>query len=99
MRYKIIKELAKFIPHSLWLNFHPISSNRVLGEKWQLIAGEPLLWQMLNGTPVAFHPGAFSQTHLPLFEKMLWQINNWVSPRERIVEFYAGVGAIGLSLK
>src|SRR5690606_12685619 len=26
--------------HSLWLNFHPAKSNRVLGEVWQHIAGE-----------------------------------------------------------
>jgi tRNA/tmRNA/rRNA uracil-C5-methylase (TrmA/RlmC/RlmD family) len=47
---------------------------------------------------IPFHPGAFSQTHLPLFEKILWQIQEWVKPDERVLELYAGVGAIGLSL-
>ncbi len=85
--------------HSIWLNFHPISSNRVLGDSWQLISGEPFLWQTLNQIPIPFHPGAFSQTHLPLFEKMLQKIENWALPGEKILELYAGVGAIGLTLR
>ena len=84
--------------HSLWLNFHPAESNRVLGGAWLQIAGEPFLHQTLNGIPVAFHPGAFSQSHLPLFERMLRTIDSWTAPEKKILELYAGVGAIGLAL-
>lgn len=84
--------------HSIWLNIHPAASNRVLGEEWHLVHGEPFLWQTLNRIPIPFHPGAFSQTHLPLFEKMIQRIEQWVQPNDRILELYAGVGAIGLSL-
>lgn len=85
--------------HSVWLNFHPALSNRVLGDEWKLVHGEPFLWQTLNQTPIAFHPGAFSQSHLPLFEKMLQQIDTWIEPQKKICELYAGVGAISLSLR
>jgi len=84
--------------HSIWLNIHPIASNRILGNFWQLVHGEPFLRQTINHTPIAFHPGAFSQTHLPLFEKMVQKIEQWVQPNDCILELYAGVGAIGLSI-
>ncbi|MES2274360.1 MAG: hypothetical protein V4487_09250 [Chlamydiota bacterium] len=90
--------LKKDLWHSIWLNFHPALSNRILGDGWERIHGEPFLWQTFNGTEVAFHPGAFSQAHLSLFEKMLQKIDHWVEPGAKILELYAGVGVIGLSL-
>lgn len=84
--------------HSIWVNIQNQPTNRILGDSWHLIHGESFLWQTLNQTPIAFHPAAFSQTHLPLFEQMLQKIETWVQPNDRILELYAGVGAIGLSL-
>src|SRR5690606_19506453 len=84
--------------HSIWINHHPARSNRILGDAWHLFSGEPFLWQTINQTPIAFHPGAFSQAHLPLFEKMVQKIATWVRLSDRILELYAGVGAIGLTL-
>lgn len=93
------KSLLKYdLWHSIWLNVHPVASNRVLGDFWQHTYGEPYLWQTLNQIHVPFHPGAFSQTHLSLFEKMLQKIETWVQPNDLILELYAGVGAIGLSV-
>lgn len=85
--------------HSIWLNFQPQQTNRILGEGWKLVSGSPYLWQTLNQTPVAFHPGAFSQAHLPLFEKMVEKIGTWVRQTDTVLELYAGVGAIGLTLQ
>jgi 23S rRNA (uracil1939-C5)-methyltransferase len=85
--------------HSIWINSQTESTNRIFGESWKLIHGESFLWQTLNDLPVPFHPGAFSQTHLPLFEKMLKKIETWVKPGEKVLELYAGVGAIGLSVR
>jgi len=84
--------------HSIWINFHPKASNTILGRSWELFNGSPFLWQTLNQTPIPFHPGAFSQVHLSLFEKMLQKIESWVKPNEKVIELYAGVGAIGLTL-
>lgn len=93
------QSLARYdLFHSIWLNLHPLPTNRILGDTWKRITGEPYLWQTLNGTPLAFHPGAFSQAHLPLFERMLQQIETYVRPTDRVLELYAGVGAIGLNL-
>jgi len=85
--------------HSIWINEQSDQTNRILGNTWKLIYGEPFLWQTLNGISIPFHPGAFSQTHLPLFEKMLKKIETWVHPEDRVLELYAGVGAIGLSIR
>ncbi len=85
--------------HSIWLNIHPRATNQVLGDTWIHIHGEPYLWQTLSNVPIPFHPGAFSQTHLPLFEQMIQKIASWIPPDQRILELYAGVGAIGLVLQ
>lgn len=85
--------------HSIWINIQSTSTNRIFGDAWKLIHGEPFLWQTLNHLSIPFHPGAFSQAHLPLFEKMLQKMESWVRPNDSILELYAGVGAIGLSLQ
>lgn len=85
--------------HSIWQNIHPDPSNAVFGSDWKFFSGEPFLWQPINGNSYPFHPAAFSQVHFPLFEKMLQKIENWVYPNERIIELYAGIGIIGLSLQ
>lgn len=84
--------------HSVWLNRHPTLTNRILGDSWELIHGKPFLWQKICGVQIPFHPGAFSQSHRSLFEKMVFQIANWVDREADVLELYAGVGAIGLVL-
>ena len=85
--------------HSIWLNFQPASTNKIFGDAWQHLHGEPFLWQKINDTQIAFHPAAFSQAHFTLFEKMVHQIEAWIPPQSTLLELYAGVGAIGLSLR
>lgn len=84
--------------HSLWLNFQPQQTNRILGEEWMLCEGEPYLWDTLGLASCAFHPACFGQAHLALFEEVLKRIREWVLPVQKIVELYAGVGVIGLNL-
>ena len=84
--------------HSIWLNFQPEKTNRVLGPSWQKLYGEEWLYQSLCGHKIAFHPGAFAQAHLELFEELIHLIQTWVPQNSHIVELFAGVGAIGLSL-
>ena len=85
--------------HSIWLNIHSGPTNRILGESWQLLHGEPFLWQTIHQTSIPFHPAAFSQTHLPLFEKIVQKIESWIEPNMRVLELYAGVGVIGLCIR
>lgn len=84
--------------HSIWQNIHTSASNAVFGSIWNHFSGETFLWQRLGANSYPFHPAAFSQVHLPLFEKMLEKIKTWVLPEDKVVELYAGVGVIGLSL-
>ncbi|MBS0624669.1 MAG: class I SAM-dependent RNA methyltransferase [Verrucomicrobia bacterium] len=84
--------------HSLWINFNPQKSNRILSSSWQKIFGSDRLTQSIKGIRIPFHPGAFAQAHLDLFEVLLQTVNTWVPPNSRIVELFAGVGVIGLSL-
>jgi len=84
--------------HSIWINFHPKASNRIFGEIWQHMAGASWLYQPFLGERVPFHPGAFSQANLEVFEDLVQTIQSWVFPGDRIVELFAGVGIIGASL-
>lgn len=84
--------------HSIWLNFQPIKTNTILGKEWLFCEGEEWLWQPFLGRKIAFHPGAFVQAHLPLFEKMVEEIAIEAQDAKSILELYAGVGAIGFCL-
>ncbi len=94
------RHLEKFpLWHSIWINFHPQATNRILGSAWQRVSGEEWLRQKMGDMSVAFHPGAFAQAHLELFEKMLITIKKWVPDQSRILELFAGLGLIGRSLE
>lgn len=84
--------------HSIWVNFQPASTNRIFGDEWILVHGESWLWQKIGAREIAFHPGAFSQVHLSLFDRLIETIQDWVEPHFHILELFAGTGAIGLSL-
>lgn len=56
------------------------------------------MWERLGGAEVCFHPGSFSQANLTAFDLALKTIHNQVPKGARVAEFYAGVGAIGVSL-
>ncbi len=96
---RFVKQLYKegmFL--GIWINYQSESTNRIFGDQWELIAGEPYLWENLQGLSFAFHPACFAQAHLNLFERMLQSIQQSVIPQSRIVEFYSGIGVIGLSV-
>jgi 23S rRNA (uracil1939-C5)-methyltransferase len=96
---KFCKQLDQPIWHSIWVNFQPEKNNRVLGFAWQKICGEEYLYQPLLDQIIPFHPGAFAQAHLELFESLIKTIQSWVPSNTRIVELFAGVGVIGMFLE
>jgi tRNA/tmRNA/rRNA uracil-C5-methylase (TrmA/RlmC/RlmD family) len=57
-----------------------------------------MLPEAIAGTPVFFPPGAFAQSNLDLAERLVARVREQVPAGARIVEFYAGTGAIGLGL-
>lgn len=94
-------ELQKKTPdfwHSIWINLNNNKGNRIFGRGWKKVCGEAFLWEELLGVSVCFSPASFGQANLDLFEKMLLSIKNLFPKNARVLELYAGVGAIGLSL-
>jgi len=84
--------------HSVWVNFNATDTNVVLGPKWKRMEGPSWMWERLGGAEVCFHPGSFSQANVSAFDLALKAIHNQVPKGARVAEFYAGVGAIGVSL-
>lgn len=94
-----LQELLKEeIWHSIWVNYHPTATNSVFGSDWELLWGDTWLWQRLHTVFVAFHPGSFAQAHLPLFERMVKSVEEWVPQGSSCLELYAGAGAMALNL-
>ncbi|MBX3718310.1 MAG: class I SAM-dependent RNA methyltransferase [Parachlamydiales bacterium] len=96
---RFVKQLYKegmFL--GIWVNYLPGSTNRIFGDKWELIAGEPYLVENLCGLTFSLHPACFAQAHLSLFEKILKSVQQSIQKDSSVVEFYAGIGVIGLSV-
>ena len=102
LRWKqLVRELGENHPyfwHSLWLNFNDRQTNTILGPRWSLVWGEEHLWEKFGSTEVCYGPASFGQANLPLFERMLSRIIELLPEEACVAEFYAGVGAIGLSI-
>lgn len=82
----------------LFFNGQPERSNAIIGPHWQAWAGEPASVERIGGARVFFPPGAFGQANLGLFDRVVDRIHAWVPGGARVLECYAGCGAIGLGL-
>jgi 23S rRNA (uracil1939-C5)-methyltransferase len=99
---KALQEFISLCPphflHSIWLNFNTKASNTIFGPKWELIFGSKWLEEKIAGVSVCYLPGSFGQANLGSFEQLVESIKRNILPNQKIGEFYAGVGIIGLSL-
>ena len=84
--------------HSLWFNAHCERSNAVVGPEFEPWHGPPSVVEYFGGAAVHYPPGAFGQNNLDIAERIVDHVRAQVPPGARVAEFYAGVGAIGLSL-
>lgn len=84
--------------HSIWANYLPEKTNAIFGRSWELLEGEDVFFQEIGKIAFAFHPSCFAQAHLSLFEEMISYIDSLIAKDLSILELYAGVGCIGLSL-
>lgn len=89
---------GKELWHSVWINFNTRRDNIIFGREWRLFQGEEFLWETICQKEICFHPSSFAQANLDLFEEMVQNIKESVPRNPKIVEYYAGVGAIGLCL-
>ncbi len=90
--------------HSVWLNENTERTNAILGPTFLRVRGEPAVRERVGastanpGVDVFFPPGAFGQANLDLAERMYQRALEWVPDGARVLELYAGVGAMGLQL-
>ncbi|HEX3950404.1 MAG TPA: hypothetical protein VHW95_11185 [Steroidobacteraceae bacterium] len=84
--------------HSLWFNANTDRSNSILGSEFQRWCGPSSVTEQFGGAAVHYPPGAFGQSNLDLAQLIIEHVRAQIPAGARVVEFYAGVGAIGLSL-
>jgi tRNA/tmRNA/rRNA uracil-C5-methylase (TrmA/RlmC/RlmD family) len=84
--------------HSLWFNAHCERSNAVLGPQFERWCGPEAVIERFGGAAVHYPPGAFGQSNLDVADRIVEHVRGLVPEGARVAEFYAGVGAIGLSL-
>jgi tRNA/tmRNA/rRNA uracil-C5-methylase (TrmA/RlmC/RlmD family) len=84
--------------HSLWFNAHTERSNSILGPDFQLWYGPDSVVEHFGGAAVHYPPGAFGQNNLDIAQDIIEHVRVQIPQGARVTEFYAGVGAIGLSV-
>ena len=95
---ELIRERLGDELHSLWFNAHCERSNNVLGPDFHNWCGPASVIERYGGAAVHYPPGAFGQNNLDVAERIVEHVRAQVPDGARVAEFYAGVGAIGLSL-
>lgn len=93
----IRKELGSEL-HSLWFNAHCDSSNTILGTHFERCCGPGTVIEHFGGAAVHYPPGAFGQSNLEVAERLIEHVRAEIPLGACVAEFYAGVGAIGLSV-
>ena len=84
--------------HSLWFNPNVERTNAILGREFVPWCGPPAVVERFGGPPIHYPPGAFGQNNLDIAERIVDHVRQLVPAGSVVAEFYAGVGAIGLSL-
>ncbi len=84
--------------HSLWFNAQCGTSNTILGADFQRWCGPESVVERFGGARVHYPPGAFGQSNLEVAQRIVEQVRSEIPERARVAEFYAGVGALGLSI-
>jgi 23S rRNA (uracil1939-C5)-methyltransferase len=93
----IRKELGRAL-HSLWFNAHRDRSNNVLGSHFERCCGAETVVERFGGAAVHYPPGAFGQSNLEIAQHIVEHLREQIPQGSCVTEFYAGVGAIGLSV-
>jgi tRNA/tmRNA/rRNA uracil-C5-methylase (TrmA/RlmC/RlmD family) len=84
--------------HSLWFNANLERSNTILGPDFVNWCGPESVVEHFGGAAVHYPPGAFGQNNLDIAQSIIEHVRAQIPPGAQVTEFYAGVGAIGLSL-
>ena len=84
--------------HGLWWNGNPERTNTILGPHWQHVSGQQHVEDRSGNARLFYPPHAFGQSNLDLAMQLAADVRALSRPGERVLELYAGVGAIGLAL-
>ncbi|MGO9037540.1 MAG: hypothetical protein ACLPQI_09280 [Steroidobacteraceae bacterium] len=84
--------------HSLWFNAHCERGNAILGPDFQNWCGSASVVERFGGPAVHYPPGAFGQSNLEMAQRIVEHVRAQIPDGARVAEYYAGVGAIGLSV-
>lgn len=60
--------------------------------------GNTTLTDRLLGTPFNYNAESFFQVNIPVYEQSLKDIKEWIDPTRPVIDMYAGVGTIGLTV-
>jgi 23S rRNA (uracil1939-C5)-methyltransferase len=96
--FELIRERLGSQLHSLWFNANCEHSNTILGPDFQNWCGPASVVERFGGASVHYPPGAFGQNNLDIAEGLIEHVRAQIPAGARVAEFYAGVGAIGLSV-
>ena len=84
--------------HSLWFNSNIDRANTILGSEFRNWCGPEAVIEHFGGAAVCYPPGAFGQNNLDLAQTLIAHVRQQIPADSSVAEFYAGVGAIGLSV-
>jgi len=96
--FELIRERLGAELHSLWFNANGERSNTILGPDFQHWCGPAGVVERFDGAAVHYPPGAFGQNNLDIAQNIIEHVRAQIPDGASVAEFYAGVGAIGLSI-
>ncbi len=96
--FALIRERLGGDLHSLWFNSNLEPTNTILGPVFEHLGGPAAVVERFGGPAVHYPPGAFGQSNLEVAERVIRHVRERIPENSRVAEFYAGVGAIGLSV-
>jgi 23S rRNA (uracil1939-C5)-methyltransferase len=96
--FDLMRERLGSALHSLWWNGNTERSNTILGPQFRNVYGPASVVEHFGGNAVHYPPGAFGQNNLEIAERIIEHVREEIPNGARVAEFYAGVGAIGLSV-
>jgi 23S rRNA (uracil1939-C5)-methyltransferase len=95
---ELIRERLAGELHSLWFSSQCGRGNAILGSEFTHCFGPATVREHFGGAAVHYPPGAFGQSNLEVAEMLIDHVRAQIPEGARVAEFYAGVGAIGLSV-
>lgn len=89
---------AQDLVQGLFLGALPERGNSLFPQRIFHVSGAPVIEDECGGARVFFPPGAFGQANPVLHRRVAETVKLFVGDSPRIVEYYAGVGTLGLGL-